>query len=212
MADLAQQKRVRGGHKSATTKMIAKVDEIFAADPIDTSQLVKLKMSLREKMQTLNKLDEEVLALLTTDDGVAKDIEESDAFKDSIYAALVKIEEHISKRTTDPTVTATPPRPVASTVKLPKLTIQPFNGEPTRWTTFWDSYSASIHENPTISNTEKFTYLRSLVQGRALESIAGLTISDANYAQAVELLKKRFGNKQTIIAKHMEVLMKLYKL
>ena len=75
-------------------------------------------------------------------------------------------------------------------MKLPKLTIPPFNGEPTRWMTFWDSYLSSIDKNTTLSETEKFTYLRSLLQGRALESIAALALTEANYCQAVDLLQK----------------------
>ncbi len=41
----------------------------------------------------------------------------------------------------------------------------------------------------------------------AYEAIAGLTLSSANYAEAVAILKKRFGNKQLIISKHMETLL-----
>ena len=65
--------------------------------------------------------------------------------------------------------------------------------------TFWDSYLSSIDKNTTLSETEKFTYLRSLLQGRALESITGLALTEANYRQAVDLLQKRFGNKQVIM-------------
>ena len=75
--------------------MIAKMDEILAADPVDTSQLVKLKMSLQEKIPILNGLDEEILTLITMDNGIAENIEASDAFKGDIYTALVKIEEQL---------------------------------------------------------------------------------------------------------------------
>ena len=39
--------------------------------------------------------------------------------------------------------------------------------------------------------------------------VQGLTLTEANYDSAVELLKERFGNKQTIISSHMDELMKL---
>ena len=74
------------------------------------------------------------------------------------------------------------------------------------WTTFWDSYQSAIHSNAGISDIDKFNYLRSLL---ALDANAGLTISTYNYQQAVEILTKHFGNKQVIISKHMDALMKL---
>ena len=32
-------------------------------------------------------------------------------------------------------------------VKLPKLKLKRFDGDVTKWCTFWDAYEASIHEN-----------------------------------------------------------------
>ena len=94
-------------------------------------------------------------------------------------------------------------------MKLPKLTIQPFKGELTAWTTFWDAYEVAIHSNRSLSDIERFNYLRSLLQGPALDAITGLTLTAANYREAVEVLSKRFGNKQRIIDKHMEALLSL---
>ena len=95
--------------------------------------------------------------------------------------------------------------PTAVQLKLqvpkPKLIIKPFNGNLTAWTPFWDSY---IHDNPELSNIDTFNYLRSLVSHSALDAISGLTLTDANYLEAVEVLWKCFGNKQLIINKHME--------
>ena len=65
----------------------------------------------------------------------------------------------------------------------------------------------AIHSNSSLSDIEKFNYLRTFLQGPALEAIAGLTLTAANYQEAVEVLKQRFGNKQRIIDKHMEVLL-----
>ena len=46
-----------------------------------------------------------------------------------------------------------------------------------------------------------------MVTHEALDAISGLTLTSANYDQAIEVLKKRFGNKQLIINKHMEQLL-----
>ena len=54
---------------------------------------------------------------------------------------------------------------------------------------------------------DKFNYLRSLLRGSARDAISGLMLTEANYAEAISVLKRRFGNKQHIITKRMDVLM-----
>ena len=54
---------------------------------------------------------------------------------------------------------------------------------------------------------EKFNYLRSFLQGPVLHAITGVMLTAAKYQEVVEMLEKRFGDKQEIIDKHMEVLL-----
>ena len=112
--------------------------------------------------------------------------------------------------TTATTPTATPlhssPPAASSKVKLPKISLPQFKGNPMYWTAFWDSYESAIHLNSTLSNVDKFNYLWSLLEKSAN---AGLTLSSANYIEAIEILKKQFGNKQMIVSKHMEILLNL---
>ena len=82
-----------------------------------------------------------------------------------------------------------------------------FNGDLVKWPTFWDSYESAIHNSDELTDVDKFNYLRSLLERTALDAIAGLTLSSANYQEAVEILRKRFGNKSLIISKHMETLL-----
>ena len=177
-----------------------------------------MKLSLQEKLEVLKQLDSEILNLVDEDD-LADEIEQSDDFKEGIYATMVKIEEHCvhsrslpspgsSPRSSpgrDSAKLTSPPR--VNKVKLPKLTIRPFNGDLTAWITFWDPYKAAIHDNPALSDIDKFNYLRSLLERAALEAISGLTLTAANYQEAISILEKRFGNKQQIVAKHMDILL-----
>ena len=96
-----------------------------------------------------------------------------------------------------------------SKVKLPKLTPRKFNGELTKWLTFWDSFESSIHNNRELSDIDRFNYLHSLLEGPALEAISGLKLTTANYSAAIAILQKRFGNRQQIITKHMDILLNL---
>jgi len=80
-------------------------------------------------------------------------------------------------------------------VKLPKLTLPHLNGNPVRWTAFVDSYESAIHSNDKLSEVDKFNYLLSLLEGSAFEAVQGLTLSAANYQDAISILKRRFGNR-----------------
>ena len=46
-----------------------------------------------------------------------------------------------------------------------------------------------------LSNVEKFNYLRSFLEGETLHSIAGLSLTNDHYPEALQFL--RYGNKQT---------------
>ena len=108
-------------------------------------------------------------------------MDEADTVKQGIYASIVKIDNNSSSTSIAPaaphSASATPSTTVSA--RLPKLQLQPFNGELTAWTTFWDAYESAIHKNASLSDIDKFTYLRTLVTRSAKDAIAGLSLSAA---------------------------------
>ena len=66
-----------------------------------------------------------------------------------------------------------------------------------------------MNNSRSLSNVEKFNYLRSFLTGDALHAIAGLSLTNNNYEEAMQLLKNRYGNNQVIISAHMNALVKL---
>ena len=87
-------------------------------------------------------------------------------------------------------------------IKLPKLELIKFDGNIFRWQEFWDSYEATIHNNNSLGNIDKFNYLRAQLRNDAKEAITGLETTDANYQVAIDILKERYGKKQLIINAH----------
>lgn len=184
----------------------------MGADPFDGDKLSQLRMCLEEKLQTLKQLDAEIVELVA--DGELEDeIAGADGYKENIFAALTRIE-----RALHPPAVATRPAPlptvgtpvtphVSNKVKLPKLALPRFGGSILQWPTFWDSFESAVHKNLDLSDVDKFNYLRSLLERTAYDAIAGLTLSSANYTEAVAILKERFGDQQLIISKHMEALL-----
>ena len=66
-----------------------------------------------------------------------------------------------------------------------------------------------MHNNTKLAPIGKFNYLNSLLVKSASEAISGLSLTAANYDEAVAILKRRFGNKQLIINRHMETLLNI---
>ena len=79
----------------------------------------------------------------------------------------------------------------------------------THWTSFWDSFDSAIHQITGLNEVDKFNYLRSLLRGSARDAVSGLMLTEANYAETISILRHRFGNKQQIISKHMDILMNI---
>ena len=87
-------------------------------------------------------------------------------------------------------------------VRLPKLELKKFYGDLLKWQSFWDSFESTIHKNDTLNDIDKLNYLRSLLQGDALRTIAGLELTNSNYDVAIDILKERYGNKEVITQNH----------
>ena len=51
--------------------------------------------------------------------------------------------------------------------------------------------------------------MRTLIEEPAYSAIAGLSLTEANYEAALELLKKRYGQRQTIINSHIDAILKI---
>ena len=96
-------------------------------------------------------------------------------------------------------------------MKLPKLSLATFNGDPTNWTRCWDSFKSTIGDHRGLSKIDKLKYLVNSLTGVAAQTLTGLQISNDSYDEAIELLEKRFGNKQVIITSFMDSLRELPK-
>ena len=94
-------------------------------------------------------------------------------------------------------------------MKLPKIVLKKFDGNPTNFQSFWDSYNTAIHENEDISDVNKMDYLSGLLGGPAYSAVKGFTMTSGNYKEVIDVLHERFGSKDVIISSHMDALLKL---
>ncbi|XP_062534711.1 uncharacterized protein LOC134203895 [Armigeres subalbatus] len=99
-----------------------------------------------------------------------------------------------------------------SKVKLPELKLPIFNGRMSDWVTFRDTYKNLIHNDVSLSDMDKFTYLRTSLTGDALQEIASIEISSANYAIAWNALENVYENKKLLVMTHLDSLFALESL
>ena len=58
-------------------------------------------------------------------------------------------------------------------VKLPKIVLRKFSSDPLDWISFKETFEAAAHGSDSISNIEKFTYLKTYLDKSALQAIEG---------------------------------------
>ena len=177
MVELAHQKSFRSGHRGIVTKKIAELEGALGDTP---------DMDALEAVENCSGEEAEIVA----------EVEGAEGIKDTLRAALFKVNKVIRPVATPPTAsaTATGGESSTSTVKLPKLKLAQFDGEYTKWKTFWDSFESAIHNRRDLIDIDKFTYLIPLLVRSAKEAIAGLSLTSANYHEAIDILKERFGD------------------
>ena len=60
---LVKRKRIRAGHRASATRNISEVEKTLSAEVPDNVKLALLKLTLNEKLETLRKLDNDIVDL-----------------------------------------------------------------------------------------------------------------------------------------------------
>ena len=94
------------------------------------------------------------------------------------------------------------------TVKLPKITLKTFSGDPLDRKLYKETFEAAVDNNESVTNIKKFTCLKRHLDRSALQAIEGFLLTSENYTEAWNLLNDQYGN-EYIIACHMKKLVKL---
>ena len=95
---------------------------------------------------------------------------------------------------------------------MPKLVIKKSYGEDHLWQELWDSFKSSIDSNKNLSTIDKLNYLKNLLESNAYSTIATLLLTAANYSTTLDLLHKRYEQKQIIVNSHIDSILKIQQL
>ena len=208
--------QIRAGHRSVVTKTIEKISNIVSDfDGNQASKLKALELVLIEKIEVLKSLDESILEG-TSPENIETEIHNaSDIFEKiqeslfDIKSCLQPMDESIKLSSSINALNSGTTTGTTKGVRLPKIELKKFHGDPKAWQCWWEAFESTIHENEAVSKIDKMNYLRSLLQGSALNAIQGLGLSSQNYDDAIDILQGRFGTKMVVISSHTDALMKL---
>lgn len=129
---------------------------------------------------------------------------EIELFEENYYNVVAKLNEYIRKKSlsnghnADISLNATHTS-AHGEMKLPKMNIPVFSGNYMEWQSFFDLFTKTIHENAHLNAAQKLQYLKSLVRDDAASLLKHFSVTDANYIEALQLLKKRFDRKKHTI-------------
>ena len=82
---------------------------------------------------------------------------------------------------------------------LPKMDLQKFNGDPSKWADWYSCFSFIIGDSH-FNDGEKIAYLQGLVIGKAKTAIEGFACKRHLYKDAINELNQRFGKPNVIIS------------
>ena len=91
---------------------------------------------------------------------------------------------------------------------LPQIKIEIFKGDPKEWPTFISSFRDMIH-NVVPSDAQRHAFLKQLLTPEVRSYIAEYLEDPSTYYEALEELKKRYGQPQVVARSHLMALMNL---
>ena len=97
-------------------------------------------------------------------------------------------------------------QPVTSSINLPKTQLKSFSGDPLRWHDWFSFFKATIHDNVTLTDAQRMTYLQNALTDSAKDSIIGYSYNGEFYYEAMQELQKRFGKPQHVTAAYLDKL------
>lgn len=199
---LAGLKRKRGTIKASLTRVRTFVDNFD-----QSNQAVSLLEFRQEELPRINLRFDEVqcqIELINCDDIESNDLER-DQFERDYFAIRSQMQEIISQEKTNSTVghnlsygnTSSANRVQLAPIPLPK-----FSGNIQEWSSFFDIFQAMVHNDDGYSPAQKMYYLRSCLEGPALNLVRSTPVCDGNYELVIQTLKQRYDNRSLMIQSH----------
>ena len=209
-------RRIRGGHRAYATKLVKESTGLLQNAAVSGDDKIRMEnelftnlKTLEDKRSELKELDGQVASLVEGEKELEDEIVATGDYNRSVLKSIVELERYLGQGKGNKLNSDSSSGHAKTQAKLPKLTLKKYNGDPLQYQTFWDSFESAVHNNAALDDISKFNYLKGLLEGRASLVVQGLLLTSENYQEAIDLLKKRFGDPQLIITSHMDALLAL---
>ncbi|CAG7817678.1 unnamed protein product, partial [Allacma fusca] len=192
--------------KTKLTRVKTKV-EAHREKMIDTHTARVYEEQIQELWSEFNELFDEILSTCSEDEDDEHQRQYAEIAErfDDAKVAIRRIIEELTGTHHHATNRRQSREPVHAdvTMKLPKLNVPTFSGKILEWTSLNDLFVSSIHLHPTLKGSQKLQYLKSALTGDAAELLESFQISDANYNEAWDTLRKRYQNLRELVKSHL---------
>ncbi|KAH6945495.1 hypothetical protein HPB50_008785 [Hyalomma asiaticum] len=209
--------RRRGALRAAATRLISSATEALQAEHPSLTDLEVILDDLQDKNSMLAALDEKIADFIGySDDYEEEALQYHEKIRDTASRARYVLSSSARPRDCTHRLFTDTGTQGASTqassrtplrVALPKLQACVFSGKICEWQGCWQHSEAMIHNNYELSDIEKFTYLKSFLNGPAKRAIEGARLEQENYAVAVKLLQGRFGQHTALVNEDIDSLL-----
>lgn len=88
--------------------------------------------------------------------------------------------------------------------RLPPIEIPEFNGDIKNWPLFFACFQNAVHNNSTLTESEKLYYLMGKLTGKARSVCAGVTPCAENYSLIFDLLKNKYEDKRLVATSYLD--------
>ena len=193
----------RSAARGWMTRASRRLESILNTDPVDIVELQDAVEEFDKRLANLDEVQTDV-ELQIPEEQLDDDVERASDFREEIRRNRIRATKKLADDSVNDIDSVKSNN--ASNVKLPRLELPKFSGVLTEWQTFWEKFTALVHDTD-LPDVSKFSYLQSLLEGEAKAVLEGLAITVPNYAVARKLLEDRYGRKERIIFAHIQGLL-----
>ena len=202
---LRQQKNAVATNASKESK---KAEALLLKRPLDILALTTCLTKLRDYRTRLASLNNEILRF-TDEKSLEEEMAKASSWDEHLFDIAVRTEtvvENAKSPIADTSHNLSAASSVSHSVKLPKLEIPKYDGDPLCWQEFWDTFESTVHSSD-LPDIEKMKYLRSFLKGDAHRLVSGYRLTNANYGAVIDALKQRFGDPEIAIFSHFDAML-----
>ena len=171
---VTRNKRSRSAYINSFKKIVeSTLKELY--ENYTPEQLVDLNSSLtllQEKFKKISNIHDNILNEIE-EENIDEEISKQTDFEEYACKQIGILKTFIEKCTAD-TISASISNisedhssMATKNVKLPRIELKKYNGNPLLWKSFIDTFNSAVHKNSSLSDVEKLNYLMNLLTGPA---------------------------------------------